>query len=414
MKNVYTLMVSILLLGNYVIGQNCNDRYQTDAFDSVTVSTVKFGEAINKDGQLQELFMDIYQPYQDTSSMRPVLLFAFGGSFITGNRKSDELVYFATEMAKKGYVCASYDYRLGAIADLGQEQGLVKTVFRAVQDGKAAVRYFRKDADTHNQYRINPATIITGGTSAGAILSHHVAFVESADQLSVQWQTWLDEVGGLEGSSGSEGYCSKSNGVFSFSGGVADTSWIKETSVPVYSVHSTQDGIVLYNYGRPIGGNAPIELYGSGLIHPRMENVGVHNVLDTYEDDTHPSFQVNGNTQETFRRLDSTEKHLTEFLHNILPCNENNLLHPDQDQCASFTVGIAEITSEGVHVIYPNPAQNSIAVSGITGEKFRIMDSKGAVVMDGYYRGDNINVEELKPGIYQLMIKDLGLRFLKQ
>ena len=205
MKNVYALLVSIVVFGNYVIGQNCNDRYQTDAFDSVTVSTVKFGEAINKDGQLQELFMDIYQPYQDTSSMRPLLLFAFGGSFITGTRKSDELVFFATEMAKKGYVCASYDYRLGSIADLGQEQGLVKTVFRAAQDGKAAVRYFRKDADTQNQYRINPATIITGGTSAGAILSHHVAFVESADQLSVQWQTWLDEVGGLEGNSGSPG-----------------------------------------------------------------------------------------------------------------------------------------------------------------------------------------------------------------
>ena len=413
MKHLYTLL--FLISAIFLQAQDCTDKYQSDAFTTVEVSTVKFGQAIDGQGNNQELFMDIYQPAGDTSSMRPLLLFTYGGSFITGTRKSDELIYFATEMAKKGYVCATYDYRLGTIGDLVQVEGLVKTVFRAVQDGKAAVRFFREDADTDNEYRINPATIIAGGTSAGAILSLHLAYVESADQLPAQWQTWLNEVGGLEGNSGSPGYCSKSNGAFSFSGGLADTSWIKETSVPVYSVHSTQDGVVLYNYGRPIGGNAPVELYGSGLITPRMQNLGVHTQLDTYQDDTHPSFIVENDQAETQRRLDSTEKHLTEFLHLILPCNPQNVLHPNVDQCESFTVGIAEIGPKGNFYASPNPAANNLYANGVAnGDSYRIIDLKGAVLKTGVYQSDGIRIDNLAPGMYQLQVGAVNLRFVKQ
>ena len=409
------LSLSLLCLSYVGFAQNCNDKYLTPIFDSVTVETVKFGEAINGQGNNQELFMDIYQGKGDTASNRPVLIFAFGGSFITGSRTSDELVYFASRMAAKGFVCASIDYRLGQITDLGAEEGLVKTVFRAVQDGKAAVRYFRQDADTDNNYRINPATIFTGGTSAGAILMLHLAYMDDPMKLPVQWQTWLGELGGLEGSSGNPGYCSKSNGVFSFSGGVADTAWIETDDVPVYSVHSTQDGVVLYNYGRPIGGNAPIELYGSGLITPRMGTLEVHAVLDTYQDDTHPSFLVEGDPQETARRLDSTELHLTEFLHNILPCNENNLIQPNQDQCQSFA-SVEEILGfEQEEFLYPNPASDKIYLKDAKFTSYKILDLAGRIVKDGRFNAGEVSIETLPNGLYIMELEDgRKQRFIKR
>ncbi|WP_170227011.1 alpha/beta hydrolase [Luteibaculum oceani] len=397
MKKLFTLfLLSISLVG---FGQNCDTKYQNIIFDSVDVSTVQYGAAMNADGVMQDLFMDIYQPKGDTASNRPLVLLAFGGSFITGTRTSDELVYFANKLALRGYVVASIDYRLGKITDLGQEQGLVKTVFRAVQDGKAAVRFFRKDADTDNNYRINPATIFTGGTSAGAILQLHLAFVDDVNKLPMQWQTWLGEVGGLEGNSGNPGYCSKSNGVFSFSGGFADTSWIEPNDVPVYSVHSTQDGIVRYDYGRPIGGNAPIELYGSGLITPRLLNIGVHAVLDTYQDDTHPSFLVEGDAAETARRLDSTEKHLVKFLHDILPCNTNNVLATDQEQCQSFT-SVEELAVNNEFYLYPNPADNEIFISNRLKGEAQIFDQTGKLVKSEIISTNKIYVGDLETGIY--------------
>jgi para-nitrobenzyl esterase len=65
--------------------QTCSDcRFITPVFDSVTVSTVKFGEGKNVDGNNQELYMDIYQPFGDTMTNRPVAIFAFGGAFVQG------------------------------------------------------------------------------------------------------------------------------------------------------------------------------------------------------------------------------------------------------------------------------------------------------------------------------------------
>ena len=72
--------VALLFTGLLSPAQSCTDcRYASYIFDSVETSTVKFGEGENADGDLQELFMDIYTPYGDTASNRPLIIFAFGG-----------------------------------------------------------------------------------------------------------------------------------------------------------------------------------------------------------------------------------------------------------------------------------------------------------------------------------------------
>lgn len=379
MKNNYILILLYLFIYAHSTAQDCNSRYQTNIFTDVDVSTVKYGEAINAAGNNQELFLDIYQAQGDTETDRPLVILAFGGSFVGGSRTSAELVHIATDLAKKGYVCASIDYRLASsVIDLIQEEVLIKTVFRAIQDGSAAVRFFRKDADTDNDYKINPNQIFIGGTSAGGILAINLAFVEDLNKLTPQWRTWADEIGGLQGNSGNSGYCSYVQGVFGFAGAVADTSFIDENSVPFYGSHATDDNTVQYGFGPPLQGFAPASLYGSGLIDIRMNNLGLYSELDTYAGGDHPPLA--GFSQI----LDETTENLVSFLYNILECNPNNQLSGNELKCDDFEEDPNSIylTQEIEFEIYPNPANNffNIDFSGNEVKQGNIFNVAGQIV----------------------------------
>lgn len=346
-----------------LISQECGDRYQSEVFSNVDVTTVDFGSNVNLAGNTQILQMDIYQAQGDSANDRPVVIFCFGGSFYAGDRNSPELVSFATSFAKRGYVCASIDYRLApGVFDLINEEKMVKVVFGAVQDGKAAIRYFRKNADEGNSLGIDPDQIFIGGTSAGGILAINLAYVDTLAKLNTSWQSWASEIGGLEGESGNPDYCSYVSGVFSFAGAVGDTSFINPNDVPFYSCHATGDQTVLYNYGPPLNGLAPVNLYGSGDIETRLTNLGIYNTVDTYSGGDHPP--LGGNNYDT------TEVHLSTFLYNLLDCNSANLKHTDQQGCEDFTAepidpiiqAISDFNRTLEFSIYPNPSAQFITI----------------------------------------------------
>ena len=89
-----------------------------------------------------DLDMDIYEPEGDTLSNRPVIIFVHTGSFFSGHNELDDVVDLATSAAKRGYVAVSINYRLGlnALSTYSAERAL----YRAVQDGGAAIRYLRE------------------------------------------------------------------------------------------------------------------------------------------------------------------------------------------------------------------------------------------------------------------------------
>jgi hypothetical protein len=273
--------------------------------------------------------MDIYEAQGDTGSLKPLVILAHGGSFIGGTKNDFDVVYMANELAKKGYVCASIDYRLATSAfQLIAEQTTVKVVFNAIQDGKAAVRYFKQDAATTNTYKINPDQIFFGGSSAGGILAFNLTYVDDITDLPESgqslWQTWLTQLGGLEGNSGNPGYCSRTNCTFGFAGGIADTSYIDSDDVPLYASHALTDQTVLFNCGFPLSGTTPVNLCGSGVIKTRMNNLNIYNHLDQYTGGNHPPYSGNNTI------LQNNKDSLAAFLYNILDCNPNNLQKPTQ------------------------------------------------------------------------------------
>ena len=255
-------------------------RYDVQIFQQVTVHTdIPYGTAMTVFSTPQTLVMDIYEPTGDTVQMRPLIVFAHGGSFLGGSKVDQDMVELCNRFTRKGYVCASIDYRLGMGLPVDSVNA-GRAVIRAVQDMKAAIRFFRQDAATTNAYRIHPDYIFAGGSSAGAFTALHLAYLDSAE---VPAYLNVASLGGLDGNSGNPGYRSHVEGVISLSGALADSSWIGPGDIPFVSMHGDLDQIVPYHsavvviFGFPV-----LRVDGSASLKDRAQNTGVNNQLYTW------------------------------------------------------------------------------------------------------------------------------------
>jgi acetyl esterase/lipase len=117
--------------------------------------------------------MDIYLP-NDGAGPFPVILFIHGGGYFTGD-KGDYETYPPLEGLKRGYAVCAINYSLARHALFP----------RAVQEGKAAIRFIRAHA---TEYDLDPACLIAWGMSAGANLAAllavtgHQSFAEFEDK----------------------------------------------------------------------------------------------------------------------------------------------------------------------------------------------------------------------------------------
>jgi acetyl esterase/lipase len=99
--------------------------------------------------------MDVYLP-NDGAGPFPVILFAHGGGFFTGD-KGDYETYPPLEGLKRGYAVCAINYTLSGEALFP----------RQIQEGKAALRFIRANAA---RYNLAPSCLIAWGMSAGANL----------------------------------------------------------------------------------------------------------------------------------------------------------------------------------------------------------------------------------------------------
>ena len=233
---------------------------------------------------VDSLFLDFYEPLNDTVQARPLIVLAFGGSFVFGSRVSPDIVDLCERFTKLGYVTASIDYRLSPeLIFNGTTELGYRAVLKATHDMRAAIRHFYKDAQTTNAYKIDTTRIFIGGVSAGAIAATHMAYLDSVDTLPPLLSSIMPTVGGFEGLSGNPGYSSKVKGVINLAGGVGDTTWLNTGDVPIVSAHGTADDVIPY-------GTDTITLclililrfHGSASIEYRMDSLGIENDLYTF------------------------------------------------------------------------------------------------------------------------------------
>lgn len=246
-------------------------RFRVPVFDSVEViSNIQYSRSVNVSGQMQDLVLDVYQPFGDAATQRPVMVMVHGGSFLQGNKL--DLALTCRHFAQKGYVAVSIQYRLGYSSFT--PAAAVQTVIRATQDLKNAIRFLRKSASLTNPYKIHPDFVFAGGVSAGAITALHAAYMDELSEI-LPGQTILT-LDSLHNTNQIPGFDWRFKAVINIAGGLGDTNWIKPGNVPVTSFHGTADATVPYETGS-FGGS--FALYGSHPIFLRTQHIGIPSEL---------------------------------------------------------------------------------------------------------------------------------------
>jgi hypothetical protein len=381
MKKIYLLAFSALLAATVLKAQTpCSTgRYASDTFTNVTTtSNVVYGSNLTAGNSTQSLKMDIYQPTGDVETARPLIIWAHGGSFQAGTSTDGDVVALSQAFAKKGYVCASINYRLGFFPL--DSVNAIKAVLRAVQDMKASIRFFYKDKLTTNVYKIDTNNIFIGGSSAGAITALQTAYLNKSCEINYYvTPTVLASLGGMEGYSGNQCYSTKVKGVINLCGALGRYGWLEAGDVPFCSMHGTVDGTVKYNRGMVNPGVPLLLLDGSRILNEQANAIGVANPFYTWYGKDHVPY-ANGSTAAAY--MDTTIRFVRDFLISRLGCTDPALLVPNapaqtatlyafstcttnvQMTCASpgFT-GINELSSANViSNLFPNPSDNDISM----------------------------------------------------
>ncbi len=395
--------ISFLIVFAFSFGQlqsqnaYCDDnRYLNEVFPSTTSTTVKYGENITYAGNLRNLRMDVYTPDGDVATERPVIIMAHGGSFILGDKAT--LQYYCEYFAKRGYVAATMDYRLydGPLFPVPDSTVMLDVVIKAVGDMKAAVRYFRKDAATTNQFRVDTNFIFVGGQSAGGILAGHMAYINDLSEVQSTFiYNGLIANGGLPGTTDdpanpSMGYSSEIQGVINQFGALYNADWIQPGDAPLISIHGTNDDVVPYGYGMvSISGIPIISMEGSSVMHPKADQAGVLNRFISVPGGGHGDFLSNAVWQDS---LDRSSVWLMESV-----------------ACEGFTVPVEQIDVSQQVNIFPNPASEHIQIelSNIQSNyDIKVFDGLGRLVQaqDGISDNSQLDVTALNDGFYQIYV----------
>jgi para-nitrobenzyl esterase len=401
MNKILLPFLLFILTCNSNLSAQCNGRFETEIFSNVTTeSDIVYGNNINAQGTAQDLKVDIYQPTGDSEPLRPLLIMAHGGSFVLGTKTDGDVVTICNRFAKRGYVTASYEYRLGFATFLPSKPEAIRAVYRATQDAKAMVRWFWKEARNGNQYHIDTNQIFLGGSSAGAFIALHYAYLNEYNELPLEIDTSL--LGDINGKSGSQGFPSSVKGIVNLCGALGDELWMNSTDVPLCSMHGTNDGTVPYATATlsllqlfPI-----MTVYGSYSIHLHADDIGLENAFYSFANADHVPYAASTSY------MDTTVNFVSDFLYEQLECynSTNNLDY-------------SKIT------YYPNPANNSLVVSGLSNNvsNVEVIDLTGRNILsisNGITNQLIINTDLFANGIYFLRINENSTfntyKFIKQ
>ena len=282
-----------------------NKRYKSDIFTTIdSLIDIPYGAAINLKGEKETLLLNLFiPPAVDTIQNRPLVIFIHGGGFRNNNKSSSISNKLGIRLGKKGFVVASIDYRLG-IAETNTHQDYHEAMFRAQQDARAAVRFFRKNAV---KYGIDENQIFLAGSSAGAMTALSVAYMDQNEiPLDIDQTKW----GNLEGNSGNEGYGSKVQGVFNLWGSMIDYKWIKKGDAPLYNAAGLADATVPYDSSYDYHSFK----YGPNILYQHCLRLGIPTAWRPFYNAGHTLANIPGQGGDSKLRQDSLLRSMENWL----------------------------------------------------------------------------------------------------
>ncbi|MBS1765758.1 MAG: T9SS type A sorting domain-containing protein [Bacteroidetes bacterium] len=194
MANKLTLLFLCVLHLNLNAQQWIDKKYDYDS-----TLNVPYGTAVNFNGSIDTLTMDIYTPICDDInhvSRKPLLLWIHGGAFLAGDK--NEMKKLCIQFSKRGYITATINYRLGFIPDdvawncnypnyscvfATDSAEWYRAYYRAIQDGKGALRYL---INRNAALKIDTNNIFVAGESAGGFIALGIGLLDTISEKPIQ------------------------------------------------------------------------------------------------------------------------------------------------------------------------------------------------------------------------------------
>jgi hypothetical protein len=426
MKKIYLSIAAAFAISTAATAQ-CGGRYDIDQFGVTATTGIVYGSNINSSANgTTTLTLDFYEPTGDVSTARPLIVWAHGGSFLSGSSVDADVDTLCHRFAKKGYACASINYRLGVTSF--DSLGFIPALIRAVQDMKAAVRFFYKDRQTTNTYKIDTNNIFIAGSSAGSFMALHYAYLKRSCQVTTYIsQHELDSLGGLSGYSGNQCYSENINGVIDLCGALGKYGWLEAGDLPLCSMHGNADNTVNYSRGEvlPSYGIHILFADGSRMIKAQATTVGVADNFYTWYGADHVPYA--GSTATQIKYMDTTVNFVHDYLlqrmgysctpsqlpntpygtanlYSFTNCSTNSPLN-----CA--VAGIKNINANLLQEVYPNPSENEIKVvftNNSDTHTIQLTDLSGRVVKSAVTTQATYTLERgnLNAGVYFLKVSN--------
>lgn len=303
MKKIFTISMLLVAMLVAFSTEAQNKRYFDEIFDKVSVSTHTYG--VNATILYVQIFgeavpaplaMDVYTPDGDTETNRPLVLYFHTGDFLpfpqngspSGTRSDSTAVDICTKLAKRGYVVASVDYRLGWAPTSTDKTTriftLINAAYRGVQDARTCIRYFKKDVNENgNSFGIDPNKIVIWGQGTGGYIALNTGCLDNYLKIptasngkfvtviggntvpmvipSVNGDIYGTSVGvvpaGYPGFPEGDTLCYPNHVGYdsdfalsvNMGGAVADTAWIDPGQPPLISFHTPYDPFAPYKEG---------------------------------------------------------------------------------------------------------------------------------------------------------------------
>ncbi len=314
MKRIFTMVIAMCATATMLMSQV---RYIDEVFTDVDVTTdVEYDSnysVLTGTPDVIKLYCDVYEPNGDTETERPIVILSHAGSFLPkcvantlplGDRKDSAIVEMCNQFAKRGYVAVAMDYRLGwnpLSTDADVRAGtIMQAVYRALQDMKACVRYFKVNQST---YGVDTNRVIVGGSNSGGYLAlAYSALNDTAETQLLKFRNSqtldpfidMDIMGDWNGRGGSLNYygnagpSSDAHMALNLGGAMADTSWQEAGEIPIVSFHGVDDALTPYGTDVVIvaaTGQPVIEVSGSHDLSRYATALGNQDLSDQFFSD---------------------------------------------------------------------------------------------------------------------------------
>lgn len=303
MRKCFTSVFAVLMVTMSGMAQT---RYVDEIFtDVVSVTNQLYSvnvTVVTGVPAADTLLFDLYMPLGDTCTSRPLAVVLHTGTFLprgvfapTGDKDDYANVQVCERLAKRGYVAASVQYRLGwnpiSPQDTVRRSTIINAAYRSVQDLYAFVRYINLTVQgLGNPYKVDPNRIAVFGIGTGGFVGFNAAVLQQEEIYIDKFtnpsggsmiDTFL--VGDIHGVKpglinvpNHVGFDDKFHFVFGLDGAVGDSSWMEDgLSVPLVAAGTVTHPTTPYGID-PISGeiNCDLPVYAGAGTGSFVVNIG--------------------------------------------------------------------------------------------------------------------------------------------